>query len=96
VGDKEQRRRLVRDRELLAHPVAPKIMDGINVNGEMEVEKREKRNRCVKAVLFDLDDTLVLTHAVDKAAQEAARVRVHLHEISFGMEQRDAFNVLED
>ena len=43
------------------------VMDGVTDFGaEMEEEKP-----CVKAVFFDLDDTLVLTHAADKVAQQA-------------------------
>lgn len=34
-----------------------------------------KKDGCVKAVFFDLDDTLVLTHAADKVAQLAVLVR---------------------
>lgn len=63
---------------LVANSMAATTMDvGVTANGEMEVEQRdpgEKMDDCVKAVLFDLDDTLVPTHAVDKTAQQAALV----------------------
>ncbi|KAG0608066.1 hypothetical protein M758_8G075200 [Ceratodon purpureus] len=54
------------------------VMDGFT--GELEMEERVvgeegvEQERCVKAVFFDLDDTLVLTHAADKVAQQAVLV----------------------
>jgi len=68
--------RFVRGGGLLSHSLAAIMMDGgsVTVNEEMQEAQRETMDRCVKAVLFDLDDTLVLTHAVDKVAQQAARV----------------------
>lgn len=55
-------------------------MDGVTGSGEVEADQRDDgeegvvQERCVKAVFFDLDDTLVLTHAADEVAQQAVLV----------------------
>lgn len=57
-------------------------MDGVTGSGEVEADQRDDgeegvvQERCVKAVFFDLDDTLVLTHAADEVAQQAVLVSV--------------------
>jgi hypothetical protein len=60
------------------------VMDGVTGSAEVEVEQRGpgeagvEEERCVKAVFFDLDDTLVLTHAADKVALQAILVSVRV------------------
>lgn len=39
-------------------------------------EGEAKTQGCVRAVFFDLDDTLVLTHAADYVAKAAVQVRI--------------------
>ena len=74
-----RRERKERGGGLVARLVAV-VMDGFT--GELEMEERVvgeegvEQERCVKAVFFDLDDTLVLTHAADKVAQQAVLVSV--------------------